>query len=106
VVDVAAWVRLGDDDELAEVRLAFGSVAPVTFRATAAEALLRGQRLTAEAARAAGDAAASAADPADDVRGSAAYKREMIKVLLGRALDRAVADSRVQTRAINDGRMP
>ncbi len=106
VVDVAAWVRLNADDVLEDVRLAFGSVGPVAFRATAAENLLRGQRLSVQAVDAAGAAAARLADPEDDVRGSAAYKRELVKVLLGRAVDRAVADSRTHTRAINDGRVP
>jgi aerobic carbon-monoxide dehydrogenase medium subunit len=106
VVDVAAWVRLNDDDMLEDVRLAFGSVGPVAFRATEAEKVLRGQRLSIEAVRAAGAAAASAADPEDDVRGSAAYKREMVKVVLGRALERAVADARTHTHAISNGRVP
>ena len=93
VVDVAAWVQLTDADVVEDVRLAFGSVGPTVFRAAAAERLLKGERLTPEALHEAGESAASAAAPEDDVRGSAAYKRELIKVLLGRAVDRAVEDS-------------
>jgi carbon-monoxide dehydrogenase medium subunit len=104
VVDVAAWLRLDEDEVVEDVRVALGSVGPTVFRASAAEALLRGQRLTSDVVRAAAEAAANAADPENDVRGSAAYKREMIKVMLGRAVDRALEDSR-QRLLQTDGRV-
>ena len=94
VVDVAAWLTLDDDEVVRDVRIALGSVAPTVLRAAAAEQLLKGEHLTPAVLSAAGDAAASVAQPEDDVRGSAAYKRELVKVLVGRALDRAAEDCR------------
>jgi carbon-monoxide dehydrogenase medium subunit len=79
-VDVAVWQRDG------ETRIALGSVGPTVFRAGAAERLLRDQpRAIDDAAQ----LAAEAADPEDDVRGSAVYKRELIRVLLPRVLAQA-----------------
>ena len=107
-VDIAAWVRLAPETgALAEARLALGSVGPVVFRATRAEEILRGQTLTSEALVEAGQRAAAAADPEDDIRGSAAYKRELIKVLVGRCLRLAVADcERASSAGTNSGVSP
>jgi len=91
-VDVAAWIQIAEDGTVADARLAFGSVGPIPFRAMEAEKLVRGQRLTDELLAEAGELAAAAADPEDDVRGSPAYKRELIKVLLKRAVAQAIAD--------------
>jgi carbon-monoxide dehydrogenase medium subunit len=92
-VDVAAWVHVDDTAVVADARIALGSVGPVIFRATAAEALLCGQLPGDELLREVGERAASSADPEDDIRGSAAYKRELIKVLVGRCVRLAVADA-------------
>jgi aerobic carbon-monoxide dehydrogenase medium subunit len=91
-VDIAAWVRLADASaaRLDEVRIALGSVGPIPFRATGAEAVLRGESVSDEALAEAGERAAAACDPEDDVRGSAAYKREIVKVLVRRAVRQAV----------------
>ena len=63
---------------------------PRKFRASAAEDLLRGTRpdaaSIAEAARLAGEAAS----PNPDRRGTVEYKRNMTRVLAGRALTRAL----------------
>jgi carbon-monoxide dehydrogenase medium subunit len=87
-VDLAAWVRVAGG-VIEDVRLAIGSAGPVVFRARGAEDLLRGHELDAALLRQAGESAASAADPDDDVRGSAEYKRELIKVMLGRVVSEA-----------------
>jgi CO/xanthine dehydrogenase FAD-binding subunit len=42
---------------------------------------------------AAGDAAAGEVEPLGDLRGSGPYKREMVRVHVRRALERAVAPS-------------
>jgi carbon-monoxide dehydrogenase medium subunit len=97
VVDVAAWVQLDALGAAADVRVALGSVGPVVFRATQAEDVLRGQVLGDEVLAEAGQCAAAAAEPDDDIRGSCAYKRELIKVLLGRCLRLAVADAQSRT---------
>ena len=89
-VAVAATVTLEPDGERCrEGRIALGSVAPTPLRARAAEALLAGERLDERLLRAAGEAARGAVDPLTDHRGSAAYKREMTAVMVGRALTQA-----------------
>mgnify|MGYP005857795647 CR=1 FL=1 len=85
VVNVAAIVQF-DEEKVAHARLALGSVAPTIVRAGEAEAFLRGKRLDEETIARAGELAVNAARPIDDIRGSAAYRREMVRVLTMRAL--------------------
>ena len=59
------------------------------LRGRVAEALLPGQRLSESLLQAAGEAVKGAVDPLSDHRGSAAYKREMTGVMVGRALSQA-----------------
>ncbi len=66
------------------------SVAPTIFRAKKAEEVLHGKRLTDELLRKMGNIAATEADPIDDLRSSADYKRELMKVLVRRAAERAL----------------
>jgi carbon-monoxide dehydrogenase medium subunit len=68
------------------------------LRARAAEAALVGQRLDEGVLRAAGAAAKTEVDPLSDHRGSAAYKREMVSVMVGRALTQAAAAARQMAR--------
>lgn len=81
-----------------DVRIALGSVGVTPIRATAAEAVLRGQPVKAEAFAEAGEKAKEAVDPVSDFRGSAAYKKEMVGVFVRRALEKALATIRQQTR--------
>jgi len=91
--------QAGSGQALSRVRSAvitLGAVAPTIIRATQAETYLAGKELTAEVIAQAAELAAKAAHPIDDIRGSAAYRREMVRVLTLRGL-RASADG--QTRA-------
>jgi carbon-monoxide dehydrogenase medium subunit len=89
-VAVAAIVTLEPDGERCrEARIALGSVGVTPLRGMAAEALLSGQRLSESLLRAAGEAVKGQVDPLSDHRGSAAYKREMAGVMVGRALTQA-----------------
>jgi carbon-monoxide dehydrogenase medium subunit len=88
-VSAAAVVRL-KDGVMADVRLAFGSAAPVAKRCPEAERMLTGQKPTPELLRAAAETAKELADPVSDGRGSAAYKRDMVPVFVRRALERAL----------------
>lgn len=85
-VSVAATLRLADDGTVADVRVALGACGPTPVRARSVEAALKGARL--DARRIADAAAAVTADvePFDDVRGSAAYKRDMARVWTERAI--------------------
>jgi len=86
IVGVAALVTVGRDGTCADARLALCGVAPTPIRCDDAERLLKGTRLDQQALMDAADAAAAAADPSDDLHGSARYKRRMVAVFAQRAL--------------------
>ncbi|HXI31400.1 MAG TPA: xanthine dehydrogenase family protein subunit M [Vicinamibacterales bacterium] len=66
-------------------RVAIGAVAPTALRVPEAEQALVGSRLDVTALRRAAEAAAAAARPIDDKRGTAAYRRTVAGVLTRRA---------------------
>jgi aerobic carbon-monoxide dehydrogenase medium subunit len=72
-----------------DVRLGLNSVASTIVHAKQAEAVIRGKAINDELLREMGEVAASECDPTDDNRGSAEYKRELVKVLVGRAVQEA-----------------
>lgn len=67
-------------------RIALGAVSPTPMRAKKAEALLLNQVLTEELAERAAEEAARESKPISDVRSSADYRREMVRVNTKRAL--------------------
>ena len=67
-------------------RIALGSVSPTIVRAAEAEAYLAGKELTDAVIERAAELTAASARPISDVRGSADYRRDMIRVLTARAL--------------------
>ena len=88
---VSVAVRLDiADGVIRDARVALGAAGSTVIRARSAENVLRGQRATVEAFRAAGAAAKDEVDPATDTRGSAGYKREMAEVWVRRALEQAM----------------
>jgi xanthine dehydrogenase FAD-binding subunit len=72
------------------VRLALGAVAPTPLRARRAEALLEGKTLDPALAEAAARAAADEAQPIDDVRASAWYRKELLHNVTLRMLTDAI----------------
>jgi carbon-monoxide dehydrogenase medium subunit len=72
--------------EIESARLALGSVAPTIVLAEDAQRYLIGKRLDDHVIAEAASLAMQAARPIDDIRGSAAYRRDMVGVLVGRAL--------------------
>ena len=74
-----------------EPRIALGAVAPTVIRAPEAEAYLMGRSITPEAMLEAGRIAATEAKPISDFRASAGYRRDLIAVLVKRALEGALA---------------
>jgi carbon-monoxide dehydrogenase medium subunit len=83
-------------DRIVEARIAVGCVGPRPTRLADAEARLIGVSLgdLEDAARAASDIAAPSVDPANDLYGSADYKREMVAVFVRRALRIAASRAR------------
>lgn len=89
-VGVAAWVRI-EASQIAEARVAISAATERPVRATATEAILTGASPTPETFATAAEAAADGAETLADIRGSAAYKRDMIRVHVRRALAQALA---------------
>jgi carbon-monoxide dehydrogenase medium subunit len=76
-----------DGGTLGEARVCFGGVADRPVRSPAAEAVLAGYPIDARTFADAAEAAAEAVSPADDIHGSAEYRRDLVRVLLRRALE-------------------
>ncbi|MGE5141512.1 MAG: FAD binding domain-containing protein [Rudaea sp.] len=69
-----------------QISISLGGVAPTAVRARRAEQLLAGGPLTADRIAYVADAAATGLNPESDYRGSAEYRTEMVRVLVGRLL--------------------
>jgi aerobic carbon-monoxide dehydrogenase medium subunit len=76
----------GDTNNIQDVRIGLGAVAPTPVRATKTEAMLRGKPLSAELLKEAGALAASEASPIDDQRSSAENRRWIVEALTRRGL--------------------
>lgn len=76
----------GDHETVTAVRLAMGSVGPVTYRARATEQKLTGMRFGDEFLAAAAAGVKAEATPIDDARASADYRNRVIGVLAKRGL--------------------
>ncbi|MEA3340264.1 MAG: 2Fe-2S iron-sulfur cluster-binding protein, partial [Chloroflexota bacterium] len=85
LVNVAA-VLTCDDDIVSQARITLGSVSPTIIRAPEAESALVGKPLSEENIAQAAALAARAAAPIDDIRAGAGYRREIVAVLVRRAL--------------------
>ena len=93
VVGVGVALTL-DGDTIKRARIALGAVAPTPIRALSAEATLEGQAANAAAfARAAAEAAAECS-PISDVRGSAEFRRHLVRVMTERMLKLAAERAR------------
>ncbi len=90
VVGVASQLTLANG-VCTKVRIALAAVAPVPLRATAAEQALEGQAVTPERIARAADLAVEAARPISDQRGSADFRRHLVRVLTRRTLTTALA---------------
>jgi len=87
---VAALVSLGDDGTVADARLALIGVGDRAVRARAAEAVLRGERPSAELFAEAAEAVDTEIRPGGDIHASERYRRHIAGVLTRRALATAV----------------
>jgi CO/xanthine dehydrogenase FAD-binding subunit len=86
VVTVA--VRLTwDEGRVADARIALGAVGPHPIRARQAERLLVGTNLEPDAIAAAADAAAEGSEPFTDGIATDWYRRRMVGLFVGRALE-------------------
>jgi len=92
VVGVASQVTIADG-VCAKARISLAAVAPTPVRATTAEAALEGKPLTPELIERAADLAAQAAKPISDQRGSADFRRHLVRILTRRTLTTALASA-------------
>ncbi|HEX2302072.1 MAG TPA: xanthine dehydrogenase family protein subunit M [Gaiella sp.] len=87
---VAVQVTL-DNGNVGQVGIGLTGVGATNLRATAAEDALRGNEPTDDAIREAAALAAEAAEPQSDNRGSAEYKRNVVRVFCERGLRTAIS---------------
>jgi carbon-monoxide dehydrogenase medium subunit len=83
---ISAILHKMEEDEIVckDVRIALGVAAPTPMRASKAEALLRGKKLSDELLEEAADIACREAQPRDSLRGEAWYRKDMVRVLVKR----------------------
>ena len=89
-VGVAIHLELNDDGVVSRAGIGLCAVGPSSLKATAAEQALNGQRPTDEVITGTARLAAQAAAPQSDIRGSAEYKRDIVRVFVQRGIRTAV----------------
>jgi carbon-monoxide dehydrogenase medium subunit len=95
IVNVASFLELDDKAErIRTARIALGSVGPMPLRSVQAEKVLTGKKPDARLFEQAAEAASRDCTPILDFRGSAEYRRAMVKVLTKRTLTMALAEAR------------
>jgi len=86
VVNTAILLTFDESHKITDASLALGSVAPTIITIQEAEQALIGEDLTPELISKVANLTATIPTPIDDVRSTAEYRIEMIKVLVARAL--------------------
>ncbi|MBI3703137.1 MAG: xanthine dehydrogenase family protein subunit M [Rhizobiales bacterium] len=100
LVNAAAAFWVDGKGAFAAPCISLGAVAPVVIRAPKAEAYLAGRKVTEDAMAEAGRIAATEAKPISDFRASAEYRRDLIAVLVKRALANAQARVKSKTKEL------
>ena len=88
-VNVAVVITVADNT-CSAARIALGSVASRPIRAKRAEEILKGQRIEPKILTATASAAAKEASPITDIRSTAEYRKQMVKMLVRRATETAL----------------
>jgi aerobic carbon-monoxide dehydrogenase medium subunit len=88
-VSVAAQLTLGRDGKVSAAGIGLGGVGPTALKPKKAEAMLVGEKPTDELIMDAASECAKASRPVSDLRGSAEYKKDMVRVFASRSLKRA-----------------
>jgi len=88
---VAVQLELGASGTCERAGIGLTNVGSMPIKAAAAEAALEGKRPDEATIKRASELAADAARPSADLRGSAEYKKDLVRVLTARALRKAVA---------------
>lgn len=94
VVGVAAAVIM-DGDVVRDARICLGAVYKAPTRAIQAEQMLIGKTWTDDLLEQAGRMAVGCCLPISDIRGSAEYRRDLVRIFTRRALKRAITQGHV-----------
>lgn len=86
---VAVQITLDNSETCTRAGIGLTNVGMTPIKAKQAEAFLTGKKLDDATIQQAAELAASESQPMDDIRGSADYKRDLVRVLTARALQRA-----------------
>lgn len=97
-VGVAAALTLNNQGRIIGACIALGAVAPTPVRASEAEQMLLEQMPEEDILNRAAAACVRASRPIDDMRASANYRRAMVMVLSRRALAKAAAQAKGESR--------
>jgi aerobic carbon-monoxide dehydrogenase medium subunit len=87
---VAVQITLDNGGNCKQAGVGLTNVGMTPIKATKTEAFLTGKTLDQATINQAAEIAASESQPMDDIRGSADYKRDLVRVLTARALTRAL----------------
>jgi len=87
---VAVQITLDDAGACKRAGIGLTNVGFTPIKAKQTESLLTGKKLDEATIQQAAEMAASESQPMDDIRGSADYKRDLVRVLTTRALKRAL----------------
>ena len=90
-VGMAAVVKNGPDGSCQELRLVAGAVSEIPQEIESAETMARGKRLTDSLIEEIAGAYAAGIEPLSDLRGSAWYRKQIIRVMARRAIQQAMA---------------
>ncbi|HWN97755.1 MAG TPA: xanthine dehydrogenase family protein subunit M [Blastocatellia bacterium] len=88
---VAVQISLNDSGGCARAGIGLTNVGFTPLKARKAEAFLVGKALDASTIKQASELAAGESQPVDDIRGSAEYKKDLVRVLAARAIKLAFA---------------
>lgn len=86
-VGAACWVLVNPKNRVVkDIKIVLGAVAPIPLRVKKAERVLRGKEASVELIKEAGEVASQEAKPISDIRAGEGYRREMVKVMVRRAV--------------------
>ncbi|MDP2645113.1 MAG: xanthine dehydrogenase family protein subunit M [Desulfobacterales bacterium] len=93
IAGIMAALSLDPGGQCRDVHVGMYGVGPLPVRSAEAEAIIEGRQITDELLQEAARAAADEAQPESDLRGTEAYRRKLIRVLLPLCLREAVNQS-------------
>jgi carbon-monoxide dehydrogenase medium subunit len=98
MVGVACVLRMDTNNSIClDVRIVLGAVAPTPTRARKAESLIKGKKLSESLIKEAAKVAREEAKPISDIRASEWYRKEIVEVLVGRAISQS--SNKIKLRA-------